>query len=121
MSKMTKRLGTHTVNKGATAATLRREKASKGGRDAQKEKHTGPHTRVTHPQMHGSPGNLGSNLKFKNTTQAVHVAEQKDTMAHNVGGSAAHMMVDSKSLGYQNLIESGGKSPSKARKVREKY
>lgn len=60
----------------------------------------------------------GSNLELPHASQAMHVKPAKDTMAHNVGGSGAHQMVDSKSMGHEDLIESSGKG---LKKVKEKY
>ena len=38
-------------------------------------------------------GGGGSNFKLPNPSQAIHVEGQPDRMAHNVGGSSAHMGV----------------------------
>ena len=60
------------------------------------------------PHMAEGKSGLGSNLKLPKPSQAMTVMQKKDTMAHNVGGSSAHMEVDAKSNGHQDLIESGG-------------
>lgn len=79
------------------------------------KKHHGKASKSVHHGMHGD--GHGSNLKLKSPSQAIHVAPQKDKMAGNVGGSA-HMAPSEKSLGHQDLIESGS---GKLGHKREKY
>lgn len=82
-----------------------------------KKKHHGHATKSVKPKMHGD--GHGSNLTLKHPEHSIHVAPQKDRMAGNVGGNA-HMEPDAKSLGHQELYETGGamKGPKKAH---EKY
>lgn len=82
-----------------------------------KKRYHGAATKSVRPAMQGS--GHGSNLTFPNPSQAIHVAPQKDRMAADVGGDAHMSVGGSKSLGHQDLIETGaGKGP---RKVREQY
>lgn len=98
---------------------MKSKKGSKKGMGKMSSGHETPGKKVYQQNNSDTPV-MGGNLKFPKTSQAVHVANVKDNMAHNVGGSAAHQMVDSKSMGHQPLIETGAAMKKPASKT-EKY
>lgn len=77
-------------------------------------KHHGPATHSVRPAIHGS----GGNLKLPHPSQAMHVAPQKDKMAHNVGG-AEHMGPKGEFGPAHEIMESSGKGAPK--KVKDRY
>lgn len=61
----------------------------------------------------------GGNLKLPNPSQSMHVAQAKDNMAGNVGGSAAHMSPSAKALPKQKEIQESGSG--RMGKLKDKY
>jgi hypothetical protein len=67
-----------------------------------KSRHHGSATKSVRASMLG-----GGNLKLPNPKQAIHVAPQKDTLSHNVGGN--EHMGPAGEMGHEDYIASGGK------------